>query len=210
MIIIKSKKIRWIILGVCLILFTTIMIFVITKNKLYIDDIGYNIISKLRSNNMDKIVKIITNIGGTIVIGIVTIISLFIFRNKKISICIILNLLGIVVLNNVIIKNIIGRDRPSGINIITEAGKSFPSGHSAVSMVVYGYLIYLTYNYVKNKKIKYLLISILSILILVVGLTRIYLGVHYTSDVCAGFLVSLSYLIIYINFANKLVLSREK
>jgi hypothetical protein len=108
-IIIKGKKIRWIILGVCLILFTTIMIFVITKNKLYIDDIGYNIISKLRSNNMDKIVKIITNIGGTIVIGIVTIISLFIFRNKKINICIVLNLLGIVVLNNVIIKNIIGR-----------------------------------------------------------------------------------------------------
>ena len=103
MIIIKGKKIRWIILGVCLILFTTIMIFVITKNKLYIDDIGYNIISKLRSNNMDKIVKIITNIGGTIVIGIVTIISLFIFRNKKINICIVLNLLGIVVLNNVII-----------------------------------------------------------------------------------------------------------
>ena len=126
------------------------MIFVITKNKLYIDDIGYNIISKLRSNNMDKIVKIITNIGGTIVIGIVTIISLFIFRNKKINICIVLNLLGIVVLNNVIIKNIIGRDRPSDINIITEAGKSFPSGHSAVSMVVYGYLIYLTYNYIKK------------------------------------------------------------
>ena len=99
MIIIKGKKIRWIILGVCLILFTTIMIFVITKNKLYIDDIG--------SNNMDKIVKIITNIGGTIVIGIVTIISLFIFRNKKINICIVLNLLGIVVLNNVIIKNIL-------------------------------------------------------------------------------------------------------
>ena len=181
------------------------MIFVITKNKLYIDDIGYNIISKLRSNNMDKIVKIITNIGGTIVIGIVTIISLFIFRNKKINICIVLNLLGIVVLNNVIIKNIIGRDRPSGINIITEAGKSFPSGHSAVSMVVYGYLIYLTYNYVKNKKIKYLLISILSILILVVGLTRIYLGVHYTSDVLGGYLLGIVYLLLFTYISDKYI-----
>lgn len=205
MIIIKSKKIRWIILGVCLILFTTIMIFVITKNKLYIDDIGYNIISKLRSNNMDKIVKIITNIGGTIVIGIVTIISLFIFRNKKINICIILNLLGIVILNNVIIKNIIGRNRPSGINIITEVGKSFPSGHSAVSMVVYGYLIYLTYNYVNNKKIKYLLISILSILILVVGLTRIYLGVHYTSDVLGGYLLGIVYLLLFTYISDKYI-----
>lgn len=205
MIIIKSKKTRWIILGVCLILFTTIMIFVITKNKLYIDDIGYNIISKLRSNNMDKIVKFITNIGGTIVIGVVTIISLFIFRNKKINICIVLNLLGIVVLNNVIIKNIIGRDRPNGINIITEAGKSFPSGHSAVSMVVYGYLIYLTYNYVNNKKIKYLLISILSILILVVGLTRIYLGVHYTSDVLGGYLLGIVYLLLFTYISDKYI-----
>ena len=181
------------------------MIFVITKNKLHIDDIGYNIISKLRSNNMDEIVKVITNIGGTIVIGIVTIISLFIFRNKKINICIILNLLGIVVLNNVIIKNIIGRDRPSGINIITEAGKSFPSGHSAVSMVVYGYLIYLTYNYVNNKKIKYLLISILSILILVVGLTRIYLGVHYTSDVLGGYLLGIVYLLLFTYISDKYI-----
>lgn len=189
----------------CLILFTTIMIFVITKNKLYIDDIGYNIISKLRSNNMDEIVKVITNIGGTIVIGIVTIISLFIFRNKKINICIVLNLLGIVVLNNVIIKNIIGRDRPNGINIITEAGKSFPSGHSAVSMVVYGYLIYLTYNYVNNKKIKYLLISILSILILVVGLTRIYLGVHYTSDVLGGYLLGIVYLLLFTYISDKYI-----
>ena len=184
------------------------MIFVITKNKLYIDDIGYNIISKLRSNNMDKIVKIITNIGGTIVIGIVTIISLFIFRNKKINICIVLNLLGIVVLNNVIIKNIIGRDRPSDINIITEAGKSFPSGHSAVSMVVYGYLIYLIYRHIENEYIKWLLIVLLSILVCSIGISRIYLGVHYTSDVLGGFLISISYLVIFISAVNKFIIEK--
>lgn len=204
MLIIK-KKIRWILLGVCLVLFITVMVFVITKNKLYIDDMVYNVISKLRSNNMNEIVKVITNIGGTIVIGIVTIISLFIFRNKKINICIILNLLGISILNNLVIKNIVGRDRPSGINIITETGKSFPSGHSAVSMVVYGYLIYLIYNYVKNKKLKYILIGILSILILVVGLTRIYLGVHYTSDVIGGYLLGISYLLIFTYFSDKYI-----
>lgn len=200
-----KKTIRWIILGICLILFITIMTFVITKNKLYIDDMVYNVISKLRSNNMNEIVKVITNIGGTIVIGIVTIISLFIFRNKKINTCIVLNLLGISILNNLIIKNMVGRDRPSGINIITETGKSFPSGHSAVSMVVYGYLIYLIYNYVKNKKLKYILIGILSILILVVGFTRIYLGVHYTSDVIGGYLLGISYLLIFTYVSDKYI-----
>lgn len=173
------------------------MIFVIIKNDLYIDKYGNNLISKLKNENMTNIIKIITNIGGTIIIAVVTILSLFIFRNKKINICIILNLLGIFILNNVLIKNIIARDRPSGINIIEENGYSFPSGHTAISTVVYGYLIYLIYNYVSNKKLKYALISILSIIILVVGLTRIYLGVHYTSDVLGGYLLGISYLLIF-------------
>ena len=197
MIIIKKNRIRWIIFGLCLILFITIMIFVVIKKDLYIDEYVYSLISKLRSSDMTNIIKIITNIGGTIIITVVTILSLFIFRNKKINICIILNLLGIFILNNVLIKNIIARGRPSGINIIEENGYSFPSGHTAISTVVYGYLIYLIYNYVSNKKLKYVLISILSIIILVVGLTRIYLGVHYTSDVLGGYLLGISYLIMF-------------
>ena len=197
MIIIKKNRIRWIIFGLCLILFITIMVFVIIKNDLYIDKYGYNLISKLKNDNMTNIIKIITNIGGTIIIAVVTILSLFIFRKKKIDICIILNLLGIFILNNVLIKNIIARDRPTGINIIEENGYSFPSGHTAISTVVYGYLIYLIYNYVSNKKLKYVLISTLSIIILVVGLTRIYLGVHYTSDVLGGYLLGISYLLIF-------------
>lgn len=197
MIIIKKNRIRCIILGLCLILFITIMIFVVIKKDLYIDEYVYSLISKLRSSDMTNIIKIITNIGGTIIITVVTILSLFIFRNKKINICIILNLLGIFILNNVLIKNIIARDRPSGINIIEENGYSFPSGHTAISTVVYGYLIYLIYNYVSNKKLKYVLISILSIIILVVGLTRIYLGVHYTSDVLGGYLLGISYLLMF-------------
>lgn len=180
-----------------MLLFITIMIFVIIKNNLYIDEYGYSLISKLKNENMTNIIKIITNIGGTIIIAVVTILSLFIFRKKKIDICIILNLLGIFILNNVLIKNIIVRDRPTGINIIEENGYSFPSGHAAISTVVYGYLIYLIYNYVSNKKLKYVLISILSIIILVVGLTRIYLGVHYTSDVLGGYLLGISYLIMF-------------
>lgn len=200
-----KKKIRWLILSICLVLFITILLSVILKNQLYIDKYGYNIISKLISNNMTNIIKIITNIGGTITIIIITIISLLIFRKKKINICIILNLLGIVIINNLLLKNIIGRDRPNGINIITETGKSFPSGHSAVSIVVYGYLIYLIYNFIKNKYFKYTLITILSLIILIVGITRIYLGVHYTSDVLGGYLIGISYLLIFTYFTDKYI-----
>lgn len=78
-----------------------------------------------------------------------------------------------------------------------KVGYSFPSGHSMVSMAFYGFLIYLIYNNIKNKYIKWILICSLSILIILIGISRIYLGVHYTSDVLAGFLLSISYLVIY-------------
>ena len=78
-----------------------------------------------------------------------------------------------------------------------------------VGMAFYGYLIYLIYKYVNNKSLKYTLITILSALIIIIGISRIYLGVHYTSDVLAGFLISISYLIVYISLVNKFVLERE-
>ena len=77
-----------------------------------------------------------------------------------------------------------------------------------VSMAFYGYLIYLIYRYIKNKYIKWLLIVLLSILICLIGISRIYLGVHYTSDVLGGFLLSISYLVVYISLIKK-ILSEE-
>jgi undecaprenyl-diphosphatase len=77
-------------------------------------------------------------------------------------------------------------------------------------MDFYGYFIYLIYKYVKNKYLKWTAISLLSILICLIGISRIYLGVHYTSDVLAGFLISISYLICYITIAKKIWLESDK
>ena len=111
---------------------------------------------------------------------------------------------------NVLLKNILQRPRPTEYRIIDESGYSFPSGHSMASMAFYGFLIYLIYKNIENKKIKYIAISMLSILIVAIGISRIYLGVHYTSDVIAGFLVSIFYLILYTSIISTFLKPREE
>ena len=59
------------------------------------------------------------------------------------------------------------------------------------------------------KNWKWILISLLSVLICFIGISRIYLGVHYTSDVLAGFLISISYLIVYISIVNNVFYRNE-
>ena len=96
--------------------------------------------------------------------------------------------------SNQLLKRIVERPRPEGFRIVEELGYSFPSGHSMVSMAFYGLFIYFIYEKVKNKYIKWTSIILLTLLIVLIGISRIYLGVHYASDVLAGFLLSISYL----------------
>ena len=170
------------------------------------DIIGYKIISTfLIADFTTPIAKFITNFGGAIFLIILTITLFILIKNKKIGLSIILNLIVITGLNQ-ILKNILQRPRPTEYRLIEETGFSFPSGHSMVSMAFYGYLIYLIYKYVKNKYLKWISIVLLSILICSIGISRIYLGVHYTSDVLGGFLISLSYLIVYTLIVNRYLL----
>ena len=197
---------RWMLLFICLIGFLALAEDVFHQEIMNGDIVGYDIVSKLFKFNVSTpIAKFITNFGGAIFVISLTTILFFVIKDKKIGISIITNL-GIVTILNQIIKFIMQRPRPTEFRIIEETGYSFPSGHSMVSMAFYGYLIYLIYKYVKNKYIKWISIIALSILICFIGISRIYLGVHYTSDVLGGFLLSISYLIIYVSVVNKFLI----
>lgn len=203
------KNLKWIILFVCIIGFLLLAEDVFHKEIMNGDVIGYKFISTyLISDFATPIAKFITDFGGAIYLIGIAIILFIVIKNKKIGIAIISNL-GIVTILNQLLKRILQRPRPEEFRIINESGYSFPSGHSMISMAFYGFLIYLIYKNVKNKYLKWSLIAILGILIISIGISRIYLGVHYTSDVVAGFLIAISYLIIYISIINKFVLESD-
>ena len=199
------QNLKWIILFISIVLFFMILEDVMDKDIMTTDTKGYTFISTyLISDLTTPIAKTITNLGGAYWLIGISICLLLLIKNKKVGISVFLNLI-LASLTNYILKQILQRPRPIEYRIIDENGYSLPSGHSMVSMAFYGYLIYLIYRQIKNKYIKWSLITLLSLLIISIGISRIYLGVHYTSDVIAGFLVAIFYLIIYINIINKII-----
>lgn len=166
------------------------------------DNYIYNLISSLMSNNITAIMMFISYLGSATTLIILTIAFLILLKNKRDAKYIALNLTVVFLLNR-ILKLIIARPRPQVLSLVAENGYSFPSGHAMVSMGFYGFIIYLIYNNIKDKKIKYSLIVCLTVLILLIGTSRIYLGVHYFTDVTGGYIIAIIYLIIFIKYIYK-------
>lgn len=101
-----------------------------------------------------------------------------------------------------LIKEVIQRHRPDEIYMrVYKSSFSFPSGHSSVSMFFYLTLIYLINSSVKNKQAKIFIDALLLLWIFAVGFSRIWLGVHYPSDVLGGYLVGIfAFLLFYLLF----------
>ena len=99
--------------------------------------------------------------------------------------------LGTMLLNT-LIKHIVGRLRPDVLHLVVEEGYSFPSGHSITSMFFYGFAIWLVWRNVKNPTARNLLTVLLAVPMLLIGPTRVYLGVHFPTDVLAAWCLAIA------------------
>ena len=162
------------------------------------DGMIYNFLVNHRNIQLNFIFEAITYLGSAYVIVPVLILSIIFIKGKENKITIPINTTIALALNQ-IMKNIFERPRPDNMRLMDASGYSFPSGHAMVSTAFYGYLIYIAYKNIKNVKLRNCICIALSIMIFVIDISRVYIGVHYASDVIGGTTFSIAYLIIFIN-----------
>jgi membrane-associated phospholipid phosphatase len=95
-----------------------------------------------------------------------------------------------------LLKQLFQRKRPLSPLLKAAKGLSFPSGHAIMAVTFYGLLIYILQHSIAIDWLKWLVIVLVTVLIILIGFSRIYLRVHYASDVAAGFIIGLLWLLI--------------
>jgi membrane-associated phospholipid phosphatase len=144
-----------------------------------------------RNEPLTDYLTFVTHLGDRYAYLVITLLLAGFYLLKKRSWKFILQTSVVLVLasvSNIVLKRVINRARPSLEHLVTVNTLSYPSGHSMSAMAFYGFLIFLCVRYKMPGWLRYVFISILALLILSIGISRIYLGVHYPSDVAAGFI----------------------
>lgn len=195
-------------LGIAIVIWLILMI---SGNFVGIDHFIYHKIAYWIEPDLTKKIILVTNISSTliIVLGLIVVVGFLLWRKKKSE-----AVLGVSAVTSsavvfLILKNIVRRPRPAIQQLIPISGFSFPSGHATMSMTFYGFLIFLVYRYGKSWW-KYMLMTFLGSLILAIGFTRIYLGVHYFSDVMMGFFLGLLILLVEFVGYEKILASKHQ
>lgn len=175
-----------------LVLFITNSILVINNKYVSIDDSVHNFIMKFSSEMTTTFMKIFTFLGSTpFITGLcVLVFVILLYKKQKEYAYKSAGILVISTLINNIVKVIVRRPRPEYITVV-ENTFSYPSGHTMASVTLYGFLIYFILKSKISKTYKIVFSIVLGIIPVLVGISRIYLGAHYFSDVFGGALLSI-------------------
>lgn len=156
----------------------------------------------IRTEEISFFVLIITYFGSittTFTVTTLSCLSFYIHKEKKEIHRLLISVLGST-FTVFIIKILIERPRPLEALYI-ESTPAFPSAHAAIAMSLYGFLLWHVHKQ-KKQRFKALLITTLAILIILLGTSRLYLGVHYLSDVLAGYFVGFMWLLASLGYSK--------
>jgi undecaprenyl-diphosphatase len=154
------------------------------------DQFIINLLALIQGPKVTIFMKGVTQLGSSPIIIIVALFAMYLLLSRRREyvngLFLLIALLGGWGFD-VLLKGLFQRVRPDINRLVEVSGYSFPSGHAMVSIAFYGMIAYMFFLNSKTTFYKIIVPILLTILIFIIGISRIYLGVHYPSDVIAGF-----------------------
>ena len=215
----KAKKMSTVLcLLVSLLVFTTLFALIITKNEtiLKIDNSVAQMFFDARTRLLDYLFVIVSYMGETITIVVLCVILLLLPNRKQVGLPVVmLTVVSLVV--NFVLKMIIARQRPENLFLMQDTlgykmpdGYSFPSGHAQTANIFYFALSFSVLNTLKKKWARRLLMTFAIFFCLLMCLARIYLCVHFLTDVICGLCIMIAIFCIYILIQKHFLKINEK
>ncbi len=204
-----------ILLGLTLLLFSIFLFADITKDTLIDHEvIKFDLevsrsIYAYRTPLMTDVMKFISLMGADFMIALASIVLIFLTFKKHKRESLIFSLIFILGVGlNFLLKEIFQRPRPNIDPLLTLTSYSFPSGHAMNSFIFYAVISYFTFHFTRSIKMTFLATIISAILVGLIGISRVYLGVHYPSDVIAGFAAGLLWFVLVLLIERTIIFLR--
>lgn len=167
-------------------------------------------IQSINNPFFDTLMRFLTDMGYLIPGFFITLaisLSVFFWQGKKLGLLVLISTLGAQAIS-IVVKYIVARPRPDPL-LIHQIEKftyndSFPSGHTLFAVGLFGILIYIFCKYLKKGLLRYMLIFSCFLVIILMGLSRIYFGAHWFSDVLGAYLIGIIWLYLIIFLSSKL------
>ena len=183
-----------------------------TETLAYYDEQITQFFVSRRTPGLTKYMLFVTYVGDVygylIVLALCILITTLVFKRWKWVLQITL-VLALSAVSNMILKRFIDRARPGIEHMVSVETLSYPSGHAMSAMAFYGFLIFVFYRFKMNIVLKMTCILILAILILSIGISRIYLGVHFPSDIVGGFIAGFIWVVFCVLLFHTIELFRR-
>jgi undecaprenyl-diphosphatase len=177
--------------------FGAVAIMIGNKRIARFDEVCISAVQGLESRGWTSVMKFLTFIGSGKVVALLAVVLavfLYVVLKHRSELILFVWIIGGSALLNVVLKLLFHRERPTLHRLIEETGFSFPSGHSMAAFAFYGILTYLLWRHIASRWGRSILVLLCLLFIVGIGISRIYLGVHYPSDVLGGYLASAAWL----------------
>ena len=162
-----------------------------------LDSVLLNSINNFSTHLLNVTMPIMTDIGSPLVVLLMTLVfaALFVYKNERYRALVLLVSVPGALLANLILKTVFARERPNLITqLVHETGYSFPSGHAMASAVLAIALVAVLWN----SRWRWWGVVASSCFVIFIGYSRLYLGVHYPSDILAGWMLSAGWVVIVV------------